>query len=345
MGKEIARRLMSAFLVLMIAGSAKTIVFASAALNKEYLSTAVSDQTKAVSLITSNDGSIVGQKIYSFPSYEEARKKTGPENFPDQASYERAVTDDKFEFVKLTYMSDGLKVVAYVYKPRQVGGQKLPAIIFNRGSAVRNDIAPELVSFFHQLATDGFVIMAPMLRESDGGEGRDEIGGSDVDDVMNVIPVARSLGYVDMNNLFMYGESRGGMMTYQAIKRKFPLNAAAVFGAFTDFQELVDSHPQQYSLASLKQRWPDYETRKQEVAEARSAIFWADQLTVPLLIMHGGADWSVNPAQSLSLAQQLQKLGRIYELIVYAGDGHILSHNEEDRDRRAIIWFKRSIKK
>jgi len=45
---------------------------------------------------------------------------------------------------------------------------------------------------------------------------------------MNIIPLVKSLGFIDMNNLFMYGESRGGMMTYQAIKRDFPVNAAAV---------------------------------------------------------------------------------------------------------------------
>jgi dipeptidyl aminopeptidase/acylaminoacyl peptidase len=61
--------------------------------------------------------------------------------------------------------------------------------------------------------------------------------------------------------------------------------------------------------------------------------------------MHGGADWSVNPAQSLNLAQELQKLSRVYELIIYAQDGHILLKNQEDRDRRAITWFKRFSKR
>ena len=62
-----------------------------------------------------------------------------------------------------------------------------------------------------------------MLRQSDGSEGRDEMGGADVDDLMDVLPLARSLAYVDTNNLFMYGESRGGMMTYQAVRRGFPV--------------------------------------------------------------------------------------------------------------------------
>jgi dipeptidyl aminopeptidase/acylaminoacyl peptidase len=162
---------------------------------------------------------------------------------------------------------------------------------------------------------------------------------------MNVVPLAKSLPFVDMNNLFMGGASRGGMMTYQAIAKAFPVNAAAVFGAFTDLQELIDSHPQQYPLAMLNQLWPDYETRKNEISRNRSAIFWADRLNVPLLIMHGGSDQSVNTEQSLALAEQLQKLGRVYELIVYAEDNHSLSKNQEDRDRQAINWFKKYIKK
>jgi dipeptidyl aminopeptidase/acylaminoacyl peptidase len=290
------------------------------------------------------NGVVVERLTYKFPSYEEALKATNVEIYADKFAYDKAVADGNFEFQKLKYLSDSLKVTAYLYKPKRTDGQKLPTIIFNRGSAVRNDIAPELISFFHRLASAGFVVLAPMLRQSDGGEGRDEMGGADIDDLMNILPVAKSLGFADTNNLFMYGESRGGMMTYMAIKRRFPVNAVAVFGALTDLQQLVDAHPKDYSPSFFTKLWPDYESRKSELFEARSAIHWADELSVPLLIMHGGADWSVNPEHSLRLAQQLQKLGRVYELIVYAEDGHILAHNQDDRDRRATGWFKRFIK-
>ncbi|HEY0380497.1 MAG TPA: prolyl oligopeptidase family serine peptidase [Pyrinomonadaceae bacterium] len=291
------------------------------------------------------NGAVVGRKTYAFPSYEKAVEATNVENYADRAAYERAAGDTNFELQKLTYLSDGLKVTAYLYKPRRSDGQKFPAVIFNRGSTVRGDIAPELVSFFHRLASEGFVVLAPLLRQSDGGEGKDEVGGADVDDLMNIVPVAKSLGFVDVDNLFMYGESRGGMMTYQAVRRKFPMRAAAVFGAFTSLQELADEHPQQYSPALFKQFWPDFETRKTELFEARSAVLWADELNVPLLIMHGGADPGVNPSQSLNLAQRLQKAGKVYELLVYADDNHILARNQEDRDQRAVRWFKKYLRR
>jgi dipeptidyl aminopeptidase/acylaminoacyl peptidase len=110
------------------------------------------------------DGALVDQKAYNFPSYEQAVQTTDVERYTDKDSYEAAVKDTRFEFQKLTYFSDGLKVIAYVYKPRQTNGRKFPVIIFNRGSVVRGDIAPELISFFHRLAYEGFVVLAPMLR-------------------------------------------------------------------------------------------------------------------------------------------------------------------------------------
>ena len=297
------------------------------------------------SAFAADNGVIVERKAYSFPSYEEAVRTTDVEKYADRFAYEKAVNDGRFELQKLKYMSDGLKVVAYLYKPKHTAGRRFPTIVFNRGSAVRGDIAPELVSIFHRLASEGFVILAPMLRQSDGGEGRDELGGTDVDDLMNIVPLAKSLRFADMDNVFMYGESRGGMMTFQAVKNGFPIKAAAVFGAFTDLREVVDSHPQQFSLGVLRKIWPDFEEQKDEIFKTRSAILWTDRLTVPLLIMHGAADKSVNPEQSLTLAQELLKRGRVFELLVYAEDNHILSNNREDRDRRAIGWFKKHIKR
>ena len=295
--------------------------------------------------LAQQDGTILEQNSYRFPLYEQAVQTTDVERETDKVTYETAVNDSRFEFLRLKYLSDGLKVVAYLYKPKDVAGRKFPTVIFNRPSAVRGDVAPELLALFRRFAVEGFVVLAPMLRQSDGGEGHDEIGGADVDDLMNALPLLKSLTFVDMNNLFMCGHSRGGMMTYQAIRKAFPIRAASVVGAFTDLQELIDSHPQEYTLAMLKQIWPNYETRKTEIAQTRSAIFWPEQISVPVLIMHGGNDRSVNPDHSLRLAQQLQKLARPYELAIYAGDNHSLTKNLVERDRRTVEWFKRYLKK
>jgi dipeptidyl aminopeptidase/acylaminoacyl peptidase len=292
----------------------------------------------------SDDGLLIERKTYAFPAYEQAAQATDVEKYVSKEAYEQAVGDRGFELEKLKYMSDGLKVIAYLYKPRQIGGRRWPAVIFNRGGAIREDIAPEVVVVFHRLASAGFVVLAPMYRQSDGGEGRDEIGGADVNDLMNVIPLVKSLGLIDADNLFLYGESRGGMMTYQAIKKEFPAKGAAVFGAFTDLEDLFAFRPDVYQPAMIRRFWPDFDGRKDEIIKTRSSIHWPEKLTVPLLIMHGSNDRNVSATQSLALAQQLQKLGKPYELIVYAQDNHYLSRNQEDRDKRTVAWFKQHVK-
>lgn len=64
--------------------------------------------------------------------------------------------------------------------------------------------------------------------------------------------------------------------------------------------------------------FPDYGHRA-AIMERRSAVRWADRITVPLLIMHGGADTNVDPAHPLQLAAAMQRNGNPYEIVIVAG--------------------------
>lgn len=281
-----------------------------------------------------DDGTIIQREAYTYLPYEEAPWLA---KYYSKEKYERVVADGKFRFEKLIYLSDGLRVVAYLYTPKEIKGKRYPAIVFNRGSYVVGDIGSALAPLFHHLASEGFVVLAPLYRGSVGGEGRDEMGGEDLNDLMNVLPLLRALEFIDMENLFMYGESRGGMMTYQAIRDGFPLRAAAVFGAFTDLEAMLNSDPRYQQMAHTI--WPEFETKREEIVKRRSAVLWAERVNVPILIMHGGADSQIDPSQSLRMAQQLQQLGKTYELVIYGGDTHILSCNQGDRDKKTVAWF------
>lgn len=295
-------------------------------------------------ILAQNDGKLVAQEKYQFPIYQVAVEKTDVEKYTSKTAYEQAITDKKFEFSKLTYLSNGLKVKAYLYKPQNLK-TKLPVIVFNRGSFIRGDIAPELVVFFHRLALEGFVVVAPMYRQSDGGEGRDEMGGGDLNDLMNVVPMIKSFDFADSDNLFIYGESRGGIMTYLALRQQFPANAAAVFGAVTNMEDYLSDNAKAFTPNVLNQIWTGFEKNKSQILTSRSAINWANEINIPILIMQGGSDAQVNPLQSLLLAEKLQSLGKIYQLKIFAGDNHILNKNQIERDRETVAWFKSYLKK
>jgi dipeptidyl aminopeptidase/acylaminoacyl peptidase len=245
---------------------------------------------------------------------------------------------------RITYLSDGLKVVGFIWKPKTTAGKKLPLVIFNRGGNREfSKLTPWMKFGFYEYVVNGYVVIGSQYRGNDGGEGTEEFGGADVRDVLNLIPLASSLGYVDMDNVFMLGVSRGGMMTLLALKNAAPVNAAAIQGGMAD---LVSSQNQRRDMLDVfKDLIPGFGTRGGDALRERSAVYWPAAINVPLLVLQGGADWRVDPGtNALALAQKLQEAGKTYELTIYAGDDHGLSLNTVDADRRVIAWFKRHMK-
>ena len=194
----------------------------------------------------------------------------------------------------------------------------------------------------HRLASEGFAVIAPMYRGSEGAPGHDELGGGDLADLKNVLPLVKNLAFADVENLFLYGESRGGVMTFLAIRDGFPARAAATFGGFTDLAAYLHADPRANQL--VHSIWPDYDDRQEQILAARSAIQWPERINTPLLLMHGGADRQVSPAQTLSLATRLEALKKKYGLHIFAGDNHIVSTHRVERDRQAVLWFKEHAK-
>lgn len=297
------------------------------------------------------DGTIVAQApcvpdaSRTYANYSAAAERTGTAAQPllTRAQFAQRVAYRGFECHRLTYLSNGLKVVGYLWKPRHATGAKLPLVIFNRGgNRERSKLTPWMADGFYDFVSAGFVVLASQYRGVDGGEGAEEYGGADVNDVMSLFPLARALGFVDMMNVFMFGHSRGGMMTFLALKAGAPVNAAAVSSGVANVTGNAVDHPELVETI-YSQLIPQWATRADAAMRERSAVEWPERLGAPLLLLHGAADAQVSAARTLELAQRLQALGRPYELIIYAGDDHGLSRNRVDRDRRVLDWFKRHI--
>jgi dipeptidyl aminopeptidase/acylaminoacyl peptidase len=281
---------------------------------------------------------ILDVRPVTFPAYDQYQGIAA--YAPAAADYAQAVGDRAFVMERLTYRSDDLDVYAYLYRPAvPPTDRKLPVVVFNRGSYVRGEFAPEVLMPGNRLAREGFLVIAPMLRGSGGSRGHDEMGGADLHDVFNIVPVIRQIPYADPTRIFLYGQSRGGVMNLLAARDGFPARAIAGWGAFTDMAAYiaVDAGARQ----AVPVIWPAYAANEAAILESRSAIRWPEKINVPVLLMNGGADRQVLPLHALQLATALQNLGKPYELKIFHGEYHSIAGRARERDDEAIRWFRR----
>lgn len=232
---------------------------------------------------TDGPGAIIEQKPCVYGAYEQQSRFA--KRFYSKEDYAYAQSSPRTECFRIEYRSDGLKVIGFLVRPRNPASTRFPVVIFNRGGfSDRGKIESFNLVDFTRLAEDGFVVLASQYRGNDGGEGREELGGSDLDDVSNLLETAKSLPYADTKNVFMYGVSRGGMMTFLELKKNFPINAAAVVGAVYDLAAFGQRSPG--VLAEAVKLIPGYEQRSNAALKERSVMNWPDAVNVPLLMLH-----------------------------------------------------------
>jgi dipeptidyl aminopeptidase/acylaminoacyl peptidase len=234
---------------------------------------------------------------------------------------------------RIVYESDGLKIRGFLWTPSTLkADQKLPVIVFNRGgSGEDSKLRPNTQFGFERFVRAGYVVIGSQYRGNDGSEGADELGGSDVRDVLRLATIASELPFADTRNIYALGYSRGAMMTLSALRDGAKFNAVALVGLPSDFR-----------TSQFDRRFSPSSPETIMARAHRSAILWADRLDTPMLLLQGSGDPLVSTAeQTLPFAARLQALGKRYELVVYEGDSHGLILNGKDRDSRILSWFER----
>jgi dipeptidyl aminopeptidase/acylaminoacyl peptidase len=244
-------------------------------------------------------------------------------------------------YYAITYWSDGLRVAGFLGRP--LGPGPYPAIIHNRGGygEVGLQTGVEIVP----LVEAGYVAVASQYRGNGGGEGKEDFGGNDVHDVTNLIPLLRSLPYVDPNRIGMMGGSRGGMMTYIALKLDtlaghHDIKAAVTVGGISDLFAWDQEVGSLYQFDSVLWR-PLVGATPAEAPQLfidRSAVYWAELINAPLLLLHGEADTSVSPKETLMLADRLRRAGKTVDFVLYPGGDHALT-NYQGGYPDALAWL------
>jgi len=245
---------------------------------------------------------------------------------------------------EIAYSSDGLRVMGYLAKPRSDGPH--PCILFNRGGNREfGALTPERAAgFISQMSSWGYVVAASQYRGNAGGEGREEFGGAEVNDILNLIPLLESEPACDASRLGIYGGSRGGLMTYLTLAQTDRFAAAVIRAGVSDLISWQQERPEMAEV--FRDLIPGYDPTDESTLLTRSPARWTERLSksTPILMLHGTADWRVSPESALRMASALLESQHPVQLVLLPGSDHSLSEHRSERDRLTREWFDRYVR-
>jgi dipeptidyl aminopeptidase/acylaminoacyl peptidase len=237
---------------------------------------------------------------------------------------------------RIAYESDGLKITGLAAFPKNLAQGAHPLTLYNRGGSREFGRLTVRAALYNlvPLARMGHIALASNYRGSAGGEGVDTFGGADVRDVLGLLAIGQEHPGWDGRSRYMIGHSRGGMMTYLAIKAGAPLNAAIAIAALADLEQSARERPgmEDFFRRIIPKDSP-------EARAERSAIRWPEALSVPLLLLHGDADERVSVSQSQALAQALTRIGMPHRLVLYPRGNHALTRHWSEAQREMGEWI------
>ncbi|MEM1397986.1 MAG: DPP IV N-terminal domain-containing protein, partial [Pseudomonadota bacterium] len=191
----------------------------------------------------------------------------------------------------------------------------------------------------------GYVVFSIDSRGS-GGRGKAfedvlyrQLAKTEFADQLLGVSFLKSLPYVDGDRVGVMGWSYGGYMTLHFALRTEPGTfAAAVSGAPVTDWLLYDTF--------YTERYLDTPEDNPEGYELSSVLTYADELTTPLLVIHGMADDNVIFENATQLFAKFQASDVPFEMMTYPGRRHAIHSGPQGRHRMAATtrFFERYLR-
>lgn len=284
---------------------------------------------------TSGDVTKVAMDKYSFNSYygKGGIRDIEKINLPEDLSV-------KCETYKFTYPSDDVRVTGYISIPLECIENEVPfsCVVYNRGGNSSMGLLGDEDTARICSATNRIVI-ASQYRGANGSEGVDEFGGKDVQDVTALVDLCeKEFFFADITNLCMVGVSRGGMMSYLAAYKDERVKGVVAVSAVTDLADAYNAREDMRDI--LKEAIGGSPEELPAEYAKRSAINFAEELNVPVFIIHDKGDEMVPFAQAEAMNEKLKNSIHGCSMIIHNDSVHGL--HEEDIDS-IVEWLDQAL--
>lgn len=231
---------------------------------------------------------------------------------------------------------DGLTVYGYLTLPNVKKGTKVPLIVNPHGGpyGVRDawGFNPEAQLF----ASRGYATLQINYRGS-GGYGKafylagsKQIGRNMLNDLEDGVKYVVSQGWIDQDNIAIYGASYGGLATLGSLIKTPELYACGVdYVGVSNLFTFVDSFPAYWKpfMKQFYEQWYDPDNAdEKKIMQAVSPALNADKISKPLFVIQGANDPRVNINESDQIVNTLRAKGKDTPYMVKYDEGHGFHH-------------------
>lgn len=200
--------------------------------------------------------------------------------------------------------------------------EQWPVLIYCRGGL--GSYGGVNTVWLEQFVHKGYIVFAPSYRGNEGGEGRDEYGGKDAEDVHAAYRLIQRLPFVDPTRISLMGFSRGAINAVHTATayNEGPdrVHKLVLWSGVADVERTY--HERTDLRRTLKRVLGGSPRAVPEAYLARSPLSKANKLSCPVLIMHGTSDTQVNYSHGTRMYHWLKRRGADVTFHAYGGQDH-----------------------
>jgi len=215
--------------------------------------------------------------------------------------------------------------------PNYKKGDKTPLVVIPHGGPWSRDYWG-LSKYTQYFATRGYAVLRVNFRGSTGfGKshllaGTSSIDGVMINDIADATKFAIEKYNIDEKNVFIFGHSYGGYVTYMGLIKYPDLYAAGVaIAAPADLKGWMKRQKKDKNYFAYDFWNSALGSKDSKFLNKISPITYAEDLNKPLLIFHGRYDETIPVDQSEKMYEELHSLGKDVEIEILESEGHSIS--------------------
>jgi dipeptidyl aminopeptidase/acylaminoacyl peptidase len=237
------------------------------------------------------------------------------------------------EIRKVTYAAgDGLAISAFLTLPRGVAEKNLPLIMMPHGGPAARDTG-DFDWWAQAVADQGYAVLQPNFRGSDidsdfMAAGYGEWGRKMQTDLSDGVQYLAKQGIIDPSRVCIVGASYGGYAALAGVTLQSGIYRCAVSVSGPSDLPRMRSWTRDGHLGMVNRYWERFwgvGERDNDILKSISPVDHVQDVTVPILLIHGRDDTVVPYEQSDVMLSALKKAGKPVEMVTLKHEDHWLS--------------------